>query len=97
MAKKSNGSGRLPLYKSYLFRDKDPAIDELRTVVEEHFGARVNKKDLKKIMEAGGPTAGCMGSWFFGKTRRPQNATLEAAGRAIGYQRVWQRQPSKRS
>lgn len=90
--RKTNGTGhgRIPIYKSYTFRDKDPAIDELRTVVEDHFGERVNNKNLRKITEGGGPTAGCMGAWFFGTTKRPQNATLEAAGRAMGFQRVWQ-------
>lgn len=93
MAKKAKGNGStLPLYKSYLFKDKDPAIDELRTVVEDHFKRRVNNKDLSAITDSGGPTAGCMGQWFFGKTRRPQNATLEAAGRALGYRRVWKKE-----
>lgn len=76
-------------YKAYRFRDKDPAIDELRTVIEDHVGARVTKKHLHDIENAGGPTAGCMGAWFWGKTQRPQSVTLEAAGRAIGYKRVW--------
>lgn len=88
---KKKADGRMPLYQSYLFRDKDPAIDELRTVIEDHFGKRVNSKDLTAISGDGGPTTGCMSAWFFGKTRRPQNATLEAAGRAIGYQRVWRK------
>lgn len=78
-----------PLYKAYLFRSKDPAIDELRTVVEDHFGHRVTRKDLKEIEEGGGPKTNTMGGWFFGKTRRPQNPTLEAAGRALGYRRKW--------
>lgn len=90
-AKKKGGNGRMPLYQSYLFRDKDPAIDELRTVVEDHFGQRVNNKQLSEIHASGGPTASCMGQWFFGKTKRPQNATLEAAGRALGFRRVWQK------
>ena len=79
------------LYGAYRFKDKDPAIDEIRTLVEDYFGNRVNSKDLTSIKEAGGPTAGTMGSWFFGKTKRPQSATLEAAGRAIGYKRKWVR------
>ena len=78
-------------YSSYRFRGKDPAIDTLRTLVEDHFGRRVNAKDIAAIKEAGGPASGTMGSWFFGKTQRPQSATLEAAGRAIGYQRTWQK------
>jgi hypothetical protein len=79
----------LSIYRSYSFKTKDPAIDELRTIVESHFGHRVTNKDLREINEAGGPAAGTMASWFFRKTRRPQSATLEAAGRAIGYRRKW--------
>jgi len=79
------------LYSAYVFRTKDPAIDELRTVVEDHFGRRVSSKDLAAIEHDGGPAAGTMANWFFGKTRRPQSATLEAAGRAIGYKRVWKK------
>ena len=88
--RKYNGTGRLPIYKSYTFRDKDPAVDELRTVIEDHYGERVSNKVLRKIQEGGGPTAGCMAGWYFRTTKRPQNATLEAAGRAMGYRRVWQ-------
>jgi hypothetical protein len=79
----------LKTYGAYLFKQKDPAIDELRTVVEDHFGHRVNNKDLTQISEDGGPTVGTMKAWFFGKTRRPQNPTLEAAGRAMGFRRRW--------
>jgi hypothetical protein len=86
---KGNGGG-MKMYKAYTFRDKDPAIDELRTMVEDHFGKRVNHTSLRKIAEEGGPTASCMVGWFFGTTKRPQSATLEAAGRAMGFQRVWQ-------
>jgi hypothetical protein len=77
------------LYRSYVFTKKDPAIDELRTVVEDHFGARVTRKHLKEIEESGGPKLGTMANWFFGGTLRPQNPTIEAAGRAIGYRRAW--------
>ena len=77
------------LYSAYLFRGKDKAIDEIRTVVEDHFGHRVTKKDLTQIAADGGPTAAAMSGWFFGKTMRPQSATLEAAGRALGYRRTW--------
>lgn len=81
----------MKLYGSYMFRSKDPAIDELRTVIEDLTGERLNKGSaLRKIERQGGPSTSCMSGWFFGKTRRPQNATLEAAGRALGYERVWQ-------
>lgn len=95
MAKKAtNGSG-LKLYKAYNFRDKDPVIDQLRTLVEDTFGIKVRGKGLSKALrqveESGGPSVACMHSWFMGKTKRPQNPTVEAAGRAMGYQRVWQK------
>ena len=80
---------KAPTYGAYVFRTKDPEIDVLRTLVEDHFGHRVTKKDLKEVEISGGPKAGTMAGWFFGKTRRPQNPTLEAAGRALGYQRKW--------
>ena len=76
------------LYKSYLFKNKDPAIDALRTIIQNSVG-KVTSKVLRGIEHDGGPSASCMGEWFFGKTKRPQNATLEAAGRAVGYERKW--------
>jgi hypothetical protein len=83
------------LYGAYRFTKKDPAIDSYRTLVEDHFGHRVSRKDAAMIAESGGPTAGTISNWFFGKTLRPQNATLEAAGRALGYRRVWQKTNGK--
>lgn len=77
------------LYGAYLFRKKDPVIDELRSLIEDSVGARVTGKHLKKIAEDGGPTASAMRGWFFGKTQRPQSPSVEAAGRAIGYKRAW--------
>jgi hypothetical protein len=91
MAKTNGGGGRMPIYKSYVFRTKDPVIDELRTMVEDHFGARVNGRALGSIEAEGGPSTSAMRGWFFGKTRRPTSATVEAAGRSMGFKRVWQR------
>jgi len=82
----------MKLYKAYLFRDKDPAIDELRTLVQDHFGRRnLKHKDFAQIERSGGPSSATIDAWFNGATRRPQNATLEAAGRALGFIRVWKR------
>jgi len=81
----------MKLYGAYNFRTKDPVIDELRTIIEDQRKARVHGKHLTEIEKGGGPTAGAMRAWFFGKTRRPQSASIEAAGRAIGYKRVWQK------
>jgi hypothetical protein len=57
MAKgKSNGVRRGFIgYASYMFKEKDPAIDELRTVIQTEHGD-INRKVLKKIHEEGGPS-----------------------------------------
>ena len=92
MARRTKVKGSARLYDAYLFRDKDPAIDEFRTVAQDHFGTHnLSPEDYEEIHENGGPTGACIKSWFEGKTRRPQNATLEAAGRALGFKRVWVR------
>ena len=86
----------MKIYKSYSFRRKDPAIDEARTMIEDATGGRITHKTLRMIEEQGGPSVGCMAGWFFGKTMRPQNPTLEASGRALGMKRVWvQNRPNR--
>jgi len=80
----------LRLYKSYMFRTKDPVIDELRTIIQDATGdKRLDRKTLQGIEDDGGPTVSCMHGWFRGKTNRPQSVTIEAAGRALGYRRKW--------
>jgi len=79
----------MKLYRSYMFRSKDPVIDELRTKLQDKLGRDFVHSDLTHIENEGGPTASCMASWFWGDTKRPQNATVEAAGRAAGFRRVW--------
>lgn len=86
----SQRTGQLKLYRSYMFRNRDPVIDELRTIVNEAYG-RVGYKAYKDIEANGGPTVTCLHNWFEGDTKRPQSATVEAAGRAMGYRRVWQK------
>jgi hypothetical protein len=76
------------LLRSYLFRNKDPEIDRIRTLIQERHKT-TSAEVLEQIADDGGPTAGTLHAWFHGKTLRPQNATLEAAGRALGMQRVW--------
>jgi hypothetical protein len=75
-------------YKSYMFKNKDPDIDLLRGLVMDRHG-KLTRKVLKHIEIGGGPKVGTTANWFFGDTQRPQSASLEAAGRAIGYRRQW--------
>jgi hypothetical protein len=66
-------------YKSYNFIDKDPLIDEIRTVFDE---AQVT---YKWVEDESGVTAKTLSKWFDGKTKRPQAATINAVLRALGY------------
>jgi hypothetical protein len=88
-------SGRMKLYKSYMFRDKDPAIDEFRTVMQDAYGPKITNKNMVEIEDMGGPTSQTIRNWFFGETKRPQNCSIEAAGRALGMKRVWVKDDGK--
>ena len=59
-------------YKSYSFVDKDPIIDEIRTVFQD---SGVTKQWIE---EQSGVTSATLHAWFEGKTRRPQAATVNA-------------------
>lgn len=69
-------------YKAYPFVDKDPVIDLLRTI------KRDAEMSDRQITEAGGPTTSTLRNWFKGNTRRPQFATVAAAGVAMGLSSV---------
>lgn len=66
-------------YKSYLFRDKDPVIDQVRTAIEDS-GVK-----WAFIEHKSGVTTQTLHNWFSGPTKRPQHATVRAVLRAIGY------------
>jgi transcriptional regulator with XRE-family HTH domain len=66
-------------YKSYVFVDKDPIIDEVRTIVQASGWTH------KRIQEESGVTTMTLRNWFGGKTMKPQAATLNAVARALGY------------
>lgn len=67
------------VYKSYNFTEKDPIIDELRTVVQG------SGHTYKQISEDSGVSTQTLSAWFMGETRRPQAASLNAVARALGY------------
>jgi hypothetical protein len=66
-------------YKSYNFVDKDPMIDEIRTIVERS-GA-----SYKWVNAESGVSTQTITKWFDGGTRRPQAATMNAVLRSLGY------------
>jgi transcriptional regulator with XRE-family HTH domain len=69
----------LKLYKTYSFRDKDPIIDRLRTLVAD------NGTSYADIGADSGVSPHTLWQWFRGPTRRPQFATVKAVARALGH------------
>ncbi len=65
-------------YKSYMFLDKDPVIDTLRTAVS------TSKQKYSAISMNSGVATSTIYNWFHGRTRRPQFATVAAVARALG-------------
>ena len=72
-------------YKSYSFKERDPVIGELKTIV------RAEGANYAQVHRASGVSATTLSNWFGpkGKTKRPQNASIEAVGRSLGYRREW--------
>jgi len=69
----------MKFYKSYNFRDKDPVIDRVRTILQDQ-GVTYQYVENKS-----GVTDTTLRNWFQGKTRRPQHATVAAVLGCLGY------------
>jgi len=65
-------------YKSYVFKDKDPIIDALRTSFSE------SRLSLEEVHAASGVSRTTLYSWWYGKTLRPQFATVSAVALSLG-------------
>lgn len=70
---------KVHLYKTYMFKNKDPIIDRMRTIIQDE---QVSYKDIQSMS---GVTASTLYNWFHGATKRPQHATAMAVIRALGY------------
>jgi len=68
----------MKLYKSYVFIDKDPVIDVMRTMVQD------SRKTFTQVERESGVTSTTLRNWFGGQTRRPQFATVAAVARSLG-------------
>lgn len=90
MSKKPNGKApkktkkpfKVKLYKTYDYQ-YDPAIEQVLELLDDSSMKRSQASDLS------GVSTSTIRNWSKGKTRRPQNATIEAVGRAAGYGRKW--------
>ena len=83
-AKKTKAEARgFILYKTYLFRDKDPKIDQLRTIVQDA------GLSYREIEDRSGVKAQTLNNWFHKETKRPRFCSLQAVGRACGKSLEW--------
>ncbi len=65
-------------YKSYLFREKDPIIDAMRTAFSD------SGKTVAQASNESGVSKTTISNWFHGKTRKPQFCTVSAFVSAVG-------------
>jgi transcriptional regulator with XRE-family HTH domain len=73
------------LYKTYSFKDKDPVIDRLRTMIQKE------GLTYSEIAELSGVSVQTMYNWFDGAVRKPQYATVCAVAGALGYKQVFRK------
>ena len=65
-----------PIYKSYVFRDKDPLIYTIWDAIKD--------RPLPRVANESGVAVSTLHNWFFGTTARPQAATARAVLRSQG-------------
>lgn len=76
------------LYPTYRFIDKSPIIDKLRTAIQDkwecHGNDRVFKAALREISNGTNLGYGTLWNWFYGETKKPQEAPLNAVAHFMG-------------
>lgn len=74
----SNGTRGFIKYNTYLFKDKDPIIDEVRTTIAD------SGMTMREIHDSSNVSTSTLYNWLYGGTRRPQFCTIEAVFRSCG-------------
>jgi hypothetical protein len=80
-------SAHLKIHRTYRFRDKDPVIDEMRTLVQDEGLI----KKLHIVSQLSGVSTSTLDNWFNGDTISPQNRTICAVTSSLGYERTWEK------
>ena len=70
------------MYTTYNFVDKDPIIDVIRTAMDD------SKVTIAYIANSSGVSDACIRAWLYGKTKRPQHASIRAVLKALGVEIV---------
>ena len=85
------------LYKTYMFKTKDPVIDILRSALQLEADARGMKfgKAMRWASRESGVTQQTLHNWFFGATRCPKYCCVAAVANALRASwRVGERKPN---
>lgn len=85
MARNGKHRSILHVYRTYQYIDKDPVIDEMRTLVKDE--GLIKKLDI--VHQLSGVSTTTLQNWFDGETKSPQNRTVSAVAGALGYKRAW--------
>lgn len=73
---------KMRLYKTYDYK-YDPVIEQVLEILQNA------EMKFQQASDLSGVSTSTIRNWNKGKTRRPQNTTIEAVGRACGYGRKW--------
>jgi hypothetical protein len=74
-------ASQVKVYRTYRFIDKDPVIDEIRTLVQDE--GLIKKLEL--VHQLSGVATTTIDNWFNGETKSPQNRTIMAVVTSLGY------------
>jgi transcriptional regulator with XRE-family HTH domain len=69
-------------YKSYHFKDHDPALDAIDRMRE--LAGLESFHDVGRISADSGVSTSTLRNWHSRKTKRPQHASIMAVARALG-------------
>lgn len=74
----------------YSWHDKDPELDFVKYAIEE---SGMTLEQIERETEKNGHRVSryTLLAWYYGSTKRPQNATMNSVMAAIGWHRPWQR------
>ena len=67
------------VYKAYQFRDHDPVIDKISTIIEDE------NVSIGKVSALSGVSSTTLYNWDKRKTKRPQFCCVMAVARSLGY------------
>jgi hypothetical protein len=71
-------------YRTYNWREKNPVIDKVRTILQDEGMYAKNKRSMLSALT--GCSTSTYDGWFEGETRDPRHTTVMATLSALGYE-----------